>query len=474
MRITRNFSPIISLSVLALAGLAIFSSQVSAAGSRPPATVEAPSAVQMSQEELQSAVISYANRFIATIGQAAFDFEKAIPTSQGRLIASARKVYSLSAATEIAAGPNPGPALLDLVVMATLNRMVWEDYWRPQVFGMPASIMVDAFKNMETDAWNLAARVLTPAQREEFRDLILDWYSDHPGQVAVDYIRFSDFGGIGKKPNLKEIQKPGGLLAPIREAKEAVDEVRMTSERAMFLLTKMQLIIGFQAELVYKELVMQPEMDTLLKDISGFRTTADRFADLLEKLPRQVSDERSAALTAVEKLIARERIAVLKAVDDKATTIRQINSDVQATVDRVDTTFTNLQKTTADAERLIQETQKTTLAAQALVSAVDRLAARFEPRDPATSSRPFDINEYIVAIDKIQATLESFNQLGQTIDKSSTPLVTQVLKEFNKAADERVDHIFLRLFQLLAATGVIIIVILLVSRITRPAHLKQK
>jgi hypothetical protein len=53
----------------------------------------------MSQEELQAAVISYANRFIATIGQAAFDLEEKIPTKEGRLIAAARKFYSLSAVT---------------------------------------------------------------------------------------------------------------------------------------------------------------------------------------------------------------------------------------------------------------------------------------------------------------------------------------------------------------------------------------
>ena len=109
---------------------------------------------QMAQEELQAAVISYADRFIATVGQAAFNFEKELPTPEARLIASARKVYSLSAVTEIAAGPNPGAALLDLVVIATLNRIVWEDYWRPQVFGMPATIIVDAFKKMENDAWH--------------------------------------------------------------------------------------------------------------------------------------------------------------------------------------------------------------------------------------------------------------------------------------------------------------------------------
>jgi hypothetical protein len=155
---------------------------------------------------------------------------------------------------------------------------------------------------------------MTPEQRQEFRDLINDWYSDNPGQVAVDYIRFSDFGDLGQKPNLKAIQKPGGLLAPVTKATEAVDEVRLTSERAMFLLTKMQLIMGFQVELVYKQLIMQPEMNAILADISGFRATADRFAELVEQLPKQVADERSATVTDVSNLIAHERKAVLKAI----------------------------------------------------------------------------------------------------------------------------------------------------------------
>jgi len=34
----------------------------------------------MAQEELQAAVISYADRFIATVGQAAFNFEKELPS----------------------------------------------------------------------------------------------------------------------------------------------------------------------------------------------------------------------------------------------------------------------------------------------------------------------------------------------------------------------------------------------------------
>ncbi len=454
----------ISLFIATLATPALRTTPVSAAGSRPRPAPTPQSNVQMSQEELQEAVISYANRFIATIGQAAFQLEEKIPTKQGRLIAASRKVYSISSAAEIAAGPNAGPALLDLVVMTTLNRLVWEFYWRPQVFGMPASIMVDAFKKMEADAWGLAAKVMTSQQLDELFDVIVDWHSHHPDQVAVDYIRFSDFGDLGKKPNLKQIQKPGGLLAPVREATAAVDEVRMTSERAMFLLTKMQLIIGFQAELVYKQLVMQPEMESLFEDISGFRTTADRFADLLEQLPNRVADERSAMFTDAERLIAGERTAVLRAFDDKATVIHQINKSVQETLNRLDTTFESLRKTTADAERLIQGAQHTTREMKDLLAAVDGLAARFVPNDPATPFKPFDINEYTALLVKVQETVDSLNQLTRSFNETGTPLITNILEAFNDAADQRVDHIFWRLFQLLAATGVIILLLLVVSQ----------
>jgi len=390
---------------------------------------------QMTQEELQAAVISYANRYIAIVGQAAVQLEAAIPTDQARLNAARRKVYSITAVVETAAGPNPGPALLDLVVTATLNRMVWEEYWRPQVFGKPATVMVEAFKTMEADAWELAAKVMTLAQRREFRDLIDDWYANHPGQVSVDYITFSDFGDIGTKPNLKNIQKPGGLLAPIREATEAVDDVRMTVERAMFLLAKMQLIMGSQVELVYRNLVVQPEMKSMLADISGLKQTADRYALLLEKVPLQVTEERK---------------AILNAIDDKAAVIHDINTDAQATLKQADITLKSL--------------QQTAVAANDLVASTDTLLARFETDEAA---EPVPMEDYVKVIETLQATLIEFNKLILTVDQTGMPLISTVLDQFNRSAEERVDHIFWRLLILIVAAGGMGVVIIAVYRSKR-------
>jgi len=378
------------------------------------------SSAVMTPEELQSAVISYANRFISSVGQAAFQFEEELPTPEARLVAARRKVYTLSAITEIAAGPNPGAALMDLVVMATLNRIVWEDYWRAQVFGMPATIIVDAFKKMENDAWNLASQVMTPQQLEELRDLILDWRASNPGMVSVDYIRFSDFGDLGKKPNLKEIQKSGGLLAPIREATRAADEVRTTSERAMFLATKMQLLVGFQAELVYKQLVMQPEVVKVLEDVTKFRETTERFAVLLEKLPADVAG-----------------------------------------------TFANLQQTTADAERLLGAAEKTGFVFQDLVQSVDKLAAKFESKGAKEPAKPFDIKEYTQALTRIQNTVQQLNEFVIAVDQTSSSWINSITKEFNDAAEKRVDHVFWRLAELFAIIALFVIIIVVVHNLLK-------
>ena len=138
------FSRFFHMATLLFLFLMVVSSAASAADNRGSQSAAPENARQMTQEELQAAVISYANRYIAIIGQAAVQLEAAIPTDQARLNAARRKVYSITAVVETAAGPNPGPVLLDLVVTATLNRMVWEAYWCPQVFALTVWVY---FKN---------------------------------------------------------------------------------------------------------------------------------------------------------------------------------------------------------------------------------------------------------------------------------------------------------------------------------------
>jgi cytochrome c556 len=199
-----------------------------------------------------------------------------------------------------------------------------------------------------------------------------------------------------------------------------VDEVRMTSERAMFLLAKMQLIVGFQAELVYKQLVMQPEVVKVLEDVTKFRETTERFAVLLEKLPADVAG-----------------------------------------------TFANLQQTTADAERLLGEAEKTGLVFKDLVQSVDHLASKFESKGTEEPARPFDIKEFTEALELLQNTVQQLSELVIAVDQTSSPWITNITKVFHDAAKKRVDHVFWRLAELFAIIALFVIIIVVVHNLLK-------
>ena len=134
---------------------------------------------QMTEAELQSEVMSFADRFATILAQSFDDFEERAPTFRARYIALGDTVYSQAAAFTIAGGPNPQVALLDLVALTTLGRMIYEED-RLVEFGESAEVMVRGFKTLEADVWRIAAKVLSPGEQQELRDMIRGWRQDHP------------------------------------------------------------------------------------------------------------------------------------------------------------------------------------------------------------------------------------------------------------------------------------------------------
>ena len=267
---------------------------------------------RMNQEELHNAVTSFADSFMTTITQAAMVLENEIPSPEARLAATRIKVYTFSSAIDIASSPSPGAALLDMVVMVTLNRMVWEAYWQPKVFGKTADVVIMAFKKTEKDIWSIAAKVLTPDQQKELKDLIVEWHHNNPDQIGVNYIRFSEFGNLGKKPSLSKVTLPGGLLAPVKEAAQAADEIRLTAERTKYMISRMQLIANFQIELMFRQLMLEPESKQLLVDLTKFRESTENFSEFMNQLPQQIAKEREDAIVQFMDSFGKERFATIR------------------------------------------------------------------------------------------------------------------------------------------------------------------
>ena len=130
-------------------------------------------------------------------------------------------------------------------------------------------------------------------------------------------------------------------------------------------------------------------------------------------------------------------------------------------------TFANLQQTTADAERLLGAAEKTGLVFQDLVQSVDHLASKFESKGTEEPARPFDIKEFTEALELLQNTVQKFNELVIAVDQTSSPWITSITKEFNDAAEKRVDHIFWRLAELFAIIAFFVIIIVVVHNLLK-------
>ena len=298
---------------------------------------------RITRMQLQSDLMSFADRYNQFLTQAAITFESLEPDLKARRLSLGTNFVEASAAFEIAASPNSETALLDMVVLVTLQRMVWEDFWQPKVFKKAADVYVETLRRAETDIWRIAAKMLPPSQQKELRELIIEWRRKHPDQWLVSYVRFSEFDESRRK-SLERAVKSGGLMAPVKKATEVVDEIRMLGERAMYQLSRMQLLINLQVQMIFLAMIGQPEVENVLNEIPEFSSVSKRFADAVEKLPKQITVERSAAVNQVMTQLTRFRKEALNqlmahvATERKALirqTMNRVTGEREATINHL-------------------------------------------------------------------------------------------------------------------------------------------
>lgn len=366
---------------------------------------------QLSRKELQAALMSFADTFNVTISQAVIIMADQLDTPDARLAASRMKVYAVSSAVDIVTGPYPGIALLDMLVFVTLNRIVWEDYYLAKHFGQPAEIVVNALKMLETQIWSLAAKVLTAGQQEDLKALILEWRAQHPIYTTVNFIRFSDFKGLGKKPRLESATKPGGLFSQVTEATRAVDEVRDTAERMRYLLMRMQLIAGLQGTLLYHELNAKPEIQQMLTNLNDLKGTADTFAVTFDKMPDQIGKTADITINSFMERFAVERQATIKQFMTELNTERkEMLEDFLSEEKRLSGVLAELRETMKIGVDLAAHLNNT-------IAGVDTMTTRFKPQPSTVPAEPFDIKDYQAVVDKVAGVTLGLNNTVVSIDR---------------------------------------------------------
>ena len=398
----------------------------------------------MTEEELQSEVMSFADRLASIISQTAVVFENQLRSPEARVRAREMKVFTMAAAFEAAAGPNAAVALLDTVVMVTLNRTVWEEYWGPKVFGEPAEGVIEAWKKLESDIWSIADRVLTHDEQQELRRLIQEWRQNHPDQVAVNFVRFSDFGASRRKSPLASAQRPGGLLG-VEEATAAIDQMRLLTERAMFHISRMQLVASLQFELALANFFAQPETIRALDTSARLLNSSERLSVVLEQLPVKFEEKLYPAIAEIDRVMLTHRQAAIDQFAERVAAERQaLLRDLTSGEERLLNLIGDAREVLAIGKDLASQIDST-------VTKVDTLAARFGPGSAEAGRTLFHIEDYRAAARELSATVENLKGLVVSIDQllgspawdRRLPQVTETADWLESRVERGLNHSFL-------------------------------
>jgi hypothetical protein len=341
----------------------------------------------MTRDELKQQVMRFSDRYISRINLATDILIDQAPNPAYRAMAHNVKTISFLVALDIAVGPDPVTNLLDAMVLASLTRIVTEDYFAPEVFGEDnARQLLIATRGLEEDVWGISGSVLTPDQQETLRSLIKEWRQKHPNQHYIWGIRFGEFSGQ-RAAALQEVVRSGGLLGQVKQTRESIDEVRDLGERTLYYMQRAPLLARDQAVGGLYDVLSQPEITSLLADSERFTKSMERLTLAVDELPQK-------RLEAIDQLMDR------------------LSEERAAFVDQ-------LVENEEEATRVLTELHGTIVASSELIGRVDSLMDKLP--DPnafgAADSEPVDINDYGRMIVDAATTAGEFTELVKAVEE---------------------------------------------------------
>ncbi len=201
--------------------------------------------------EIQEAVQRHSGVLVDRLEQA---FEPLIDDSNGRAGARAlgRYLKCVASALDIASGPVPQIAAIDMYVFVRLCGTTVRRYWIPDVLDERGDAVEQVFRTSEEEIGTVLERFLTPVERQDLEGIIAEWLARNPDQVYVESVRLCGlteyFGRVSERA-----PRAQGLLSSVRSATQAADQALLFGERALFLAHRMPFLVRLQGRLAARE-----------------------------------------------------------------------------------------------------------------------------------------------------------------------------------------------------------------------------
>jgi hypothetical protein len=379
---------------------------------------------------LQIQVMRFADVYVGAIIDPLQRFQAGTSNAEDRLMAQNWQVTQATAAYTIATGPTAVVNALDMIVLATLSRMVVDDDWVTERFGERAAPLREVYSRLEAQARDLGKGVITADQFAQLQRVIDEWRAKNPHIRSVAYVHFLDFANSIGHPNPSEAGSSSGLfhllgIDPLSGLDPAVREIAQTrelGERAIYWAQRLPNLLDMQVGLVADQFATTPETERLLANVDKSAQAAAAAGRLADELPGMLRQEREAAIR-----------QFMDAITVESARTRQLIIELRGT----------LQAGTATSNSLTTT-----------IRAFDALVAQFQKPTPAGGpaappGRPFDITEYTAAAAQIARASDQLQQLIAGVEHG-TPALAQSADRAAATLQGVVDHAYWRIVELIA------------------------
>jgi hypothetical protein len=402
--------------------------------------------------KLQLEVMRFADEYVGRSHEAVTNLQSGLDDPDKRLMLQNWQVQQASAAYTIASGPNPVSNALDMVVLATLSRMVIDDAWVGDEYRGRALKVQTAYRSLEAEAWELVSGMLTEEQVASLHKTIDLWRAKHPNVRAVAYVHFRDFA-LAASPSDQASAGSGSLLSmvgidPLSNLDPAVQEIAQTrqlAERAIYYMQRAPDLLDMQVERLTYQIAAMPETRSLLTSADRVSLVGSASNQLVDTLPDLLDHQREALVAQLTQTLNSES-ATLGTLAGQLRTALQAGTDTASAVNGALQTF----------ERI------STL-----------FAKKPQPGSPppAKPGKPFDISDYTAMLEQAAVTARELDTLSQRGD-ALAPVLRSATQEAAQQAQGVLNHLFLLLVLLvLVIAAAALLAALAYRRITmRFAH----
>lgn len=243
-------------------------------------------------QSIQATVMSMADDWNTALGESVAGIESSTGiTNEIRANGLWFLRNGMGASLDIAVGPNPRVAMLDLLVLSALQPWAlghsWIDHGIPAGQVAPVQLRLGSAR---AEMLEKAAEFLTSAQLDELDRLVSAWMEAHPGQRLVSFVRLSDFASDRNELTLDDRQRADGLLREVSEVTSALDDARLLGERALWYAARYPYVIGQQAELTSMRVSAAVMHDVAAQRDAFFAQVAAERTALLDLMERAKAD----------------------------------------------------------------------------------------------------------------------------------------------------------------------------------------